>query len=133
MNIEEIAGKAEPIEVNKQATPPVIGHRRAVSLYVGHASSQCFSGHIVEARLPMRFIHEFRVSGCSILHVADLPTVGTGLYAVKTCFVHAKQNPILRVYFLGDLRRTEEGYAGNVIVTHPGGETAQFWEIVYDE
>lgn len=133
--IEDLISEIEPVIVTKEVTPSLVGKRRAITLYIDQGSSQSFDGFVTALTSPKivsRLSHDFKISGCSIFHVADFKPVGRG-YALDTQFINCKQNPKLQVSFSGLLKSSSEGFRGDVIVTHPGGALSQFWDIVYEE
>jgi hypothetical protein len=129
-SIEDLASEAESIEIVKADMPKLAGQRCPVSIYISHGTSLCFEGSIIENVIPHKLAHDFKISGLSIFHVAELRLIGADTYELTTKYAHAKENAAILPIFYGRLTKTEEGYEGDVELSCNGNLTTHFWEIV---
>lgn len=136
MNIEEIATKTEDsasLIVEKPVLPSSVGKRIPIMIYIGQEGRLSCPGYIVENTHPMRLIHDLKISGLTISHVADLLPIEPNTYKIQTCFVLVKEKPDESVSFAGEFKKIPGGYTGTMFLRFKGNETCNFWEIAYDE
>ena len=131
MDLDTMIKQSEdcPTEVVKPVMPRTPGTRKAISIYIGESS--VFAGFIIEDKNPPRLVHDIKISGISISHVADLVPSGE-TFSLATTFAHAKERPDFTVEFSGEFVKTEEGYSGQVVLFYSGIEHRQSWELIYD-
>ncbi len=120
-------------EITKPAMPSLSGIRRPVLITIGDYRTPFF-GHIVEGTAIIKLVHDYKIIGMSVTHVATLvPTDEENTFAVKSEFVHVKQRPSLGLRFSGTLRRDKDGYSGALTISYPGHESTDPWTVEYDE